>query len=556
MQRNTLQNRPFSLYWSFMKTSLINLINFLRPTRLLDSVTVIIMTLVLVLMVSIGGIFSQMAFDIVKNQTQQRAIQAASELAVLPEVQIFIYNPTNTGAISMFIATLKRQTDVVYVSLANAKGIILSNPDPKLKGTKNKAPWATQVLNYGNTYSQETVRDGRHFIQGSVPVIDEWHDIVGMVSVGYPIEPLRKTFDLYLEKIIFLMFIFITLGLVAAIFIARGVKWMIFGLEPTEIAYMFKERTALIESTREGIISTDATGLITLVNKAALATLNLEDRHELTNHHIGQFFPNLDITHILTTGESISDREYILAGIPIIINVEPVGDQHGLVVTFRKKEDIDMIARELSQVQTFSDMLRAQTHEYSNSLHTIVGLIQIGAYEDVLDFIADETREHRELIRFLTQNLPDKILSSMIIGKYMHACEQKVDFRIDPESRMVNVPDGLDRHTLNTVLGNILDNAIEAASSGTPPAWISLFMSDYGHDLIFEIEDSGNGIDEARYDAIFEKGVSTKTGERRGYGLYLAKKAVETLGGTIEVDRGDPGGCRFEIIIDKKRYDA
>jgi two-component system CitB family sensor kinase len=176
----------------------------------------------------------------------------------------------------------------------------------------------------------------------------------------------------------------------------------------------------------------------------------------------------------------------------------------------------------------------------------------------VLDYIADETRGHRTLIRFLAENLPDRILSSMIIGKYMHAGEQKVDLQIDPESRMVELPDGLDRHTLTTALGNILDNAIEAARDGQGKPRVKLFMSDFGHDLIFEIEDSGKGLDDCLAERIFDRGVSTKSknGEQRGYGLYLAKKAIDTLGGTIEVTTGDLGGARFEIIIGKTRYEA
>jgi sensor histidine kinase regulating citrate/malate metabolism len=290
------------------------------------------------------------------------------------------------------------------------------------------------------------------------------------------------------------------------------------------------------------------------VNEAAIKTLNLQNREEFEGNHLSYLFPDLDATHILTTGEPVSDREFILSGIPIIVNAEPVGENHGLVVTFRKKEDIDIIARELSQVQTFSDMLRAQTHEYSNSLHTIVGLLQIGAYEDALDFIADETKGHRKLIRFLAENLPDRFLSSMIIGKCMYASEQKVELIIDPESRMIDLPDQLDRHTLTTVLGNIINNAIEAAVAGKARPRVTIFMSDFGNDLIFEVEDSGDGIEDELIEKIFEKGVSTKGGGQRGYGLYLAKKAIDILGGTIEVEKGDGGGTRFEIIIAKKRY--
>ncbi len=534
----------------------LSLYNFVRPKRLLDSVTVIIMALVVVLLVSIGGIFSQMAFDIVDKQTRNRAVQTARQLAVLPEIQNFIANRASATSVAALTDIIRLHTDVAYIILTDRNGTILSHPEPNRLGSQLADPLAGRALRYGSDYSQRIFENGQHFIRGSVPVTDSRYTIIGMIAIGYPLETIRKASDIYLEKIVFFTFVFITLGLIAAIFIAKGVKWIIFGLEPAEIAYMFQERTALIESIREGIISTDALGKITLVNEAALRTLQLHDRSELENRQLQTFFPDLDAGHILATGEPVSDREFILAGIPIIVNVEPVGDRHGLVVTFRKKEDIDMIARELSQVKNFGEMLRAQTHEYSNSLHTIVGLVQIGAHDEVLDYIADETRGHRTLIRFLAENLPDRILSSMIIGKYMHAGEQKVDLQIDPESRMVELPDGLDRHTLTTALGNILDNAIEAARDGQGKPRVKLFMSDFGHDLIFEIEDSGKGIDDSLAERIFDRGVSTKSknGEQRGYGLYLAKKAIDTLGGTIEVTAGDLGGARFEIIIGKTRY--
>lgn len=536
-----------------MRNTALHIYQTFRPRRLLDSVAIIITLLVVVLLVSMGSIFTQMTFDIVDKQTRKRAIQTARQFALLPDVKQFIQNVDQTQ-VQNLNEIIREQTDVAYIIITDKNGSILRHPNAALIGSKLLDPLATRALRFGSDYSRRTLHNGSHFILGSVPVLDERYSIIGMVSAGIPEESMRKASDRYLERIVFFTFVFITLGLMAAIFIARGVKWVIFGLEPTEIAYMFQERTALLESIREGIISTDAKGTITLVNEPALRTLHLSDKAEMVGKSLNILFPKVVMADILSSEEPIIDREMIIRGTTVIVNVSPVGGHHGLVISFRRKEDIDMIVKELSQVQTFSEMLRAQTHEYANSLHTIVGLIQIGAYDDVLDFIADETRGHRRLIRFLAENLPDRILSSMLIGKYMHASEQKVTMKIDPESRMIDLPDQLDRHTLTTALGNIIDNGIEAALSNAEPPWITLSMSDFGHDLIFEVEDSGPGVPPEIIEKIFTKGFSTKGDGQRGYGLYLASRAIETLGGKIYVSDADTGGSRFEVIIPKDRH--
>ncbi len=237
-----------------------------------------------------------MTFDIVDKQTQKRAIQTAKQIAVLLERQESINTPNDLLSLEALSNTIEMQTDVEYIIITNSDGIILNHPNPTAIGTKITDPLAIRALKYGSDYSQQTIENGRRFIRGSVPILDRHYAIIGMVSAGYPVESMRKVSEVYIEKIIFFIFVFITLGLVAAIFIAKGVKWVIFGLEPSEIAYMFQERTALLESIREGIISTDADGKITLVNEAALKTLNLWDRTELEDKHLNIFFPDLDVT--------------------------------------------------------------------------------------------------------------------------------------------------------------------------------------------------------------------------------------------------------------------
>ena len=225
-----------------MNISAAGFYNVIRPRRLLDSVSIIIMILVVALLVAFGSIFSQMAFDIVDKQMQKRAIQTAEQLTGLTAIHDFIQSSSDSKRIFTPITDfVPLPTDAEYVFVTDIHGKLISHPDSALIGTHLKDTLATRALIYGSAYTQRTLENGRPYIRGSVPVIDKRYRIIGMVSVGYPLDTLRKASDDYLEKIIFFTFVFITLGLIAAIFIAKGVKWIIFGLEPAEIAYMFQE---------------------------------------------------------------------------------------------------------------------------------------------------------------------------------------------------------------------------------------------------------------------------------------------------------------------------
>ncbi|GIT73755.1 MAG: hypothetical protein Ct9H300mP28_35690 [Pseudomonadota bacterium] len=139
--------------------------------------------------------------------------------------------------------------------------------------------------------------------------------------------------------------------------------------------------------------------------------------------------------------------------------------------------------------------MRAQTHEYSNKLHTLAGLIQLGSYREALDLIGQETSGYQELLGILAVKVPDPLLSAIILGKYNRAQEMRVDFQLDPESSMIDIPKSINREKMVTIIGNLLENAIEAAQENiSGPQTVKLSMTDYGNDLIFEVEDSGKGL--------------------------------------------------------------
>ena len=526
----------------------------LIPKKLLDSVALVIMILVVFQMISLGVVFSRMIYEIVEQQTEKRALQAAKHVALIPDLKRIVSNHDQFSTLEILANAIRLEAEATAIIITNSDAIQIYNTDQNQIGKAYELPNINRTLRYGHPFvSNNHLRHGA-MINGNAPIFDDDLNIIGMVSVRYRVESLRILSKSYLEKELFYIWLFITLGLMAAILIAQGVKRATLGLEPREIASMFQERDAMIASIREGIIATDASGNITLMNHTA----NHQFGKELLGQSVFKKFSSIDFSAVIHSGQQLLNQEIPVQGIEMIFNIVPIhidNNIQGIVMTLRPKDEIDLMARELSQIQSYSDMLRAQTHEYTNRLHAIVGMIQMEAYEEVLDFIATETTGHRQLIRQLTESIPDPALSAFLIGKYMHAQELKVDFIIDPESHMVDLPDEVDRHQLVTILGNLINNAFEAAQAGSAKPQVKIFMSDYGNDLIFEIEDNGPGVADEMKSVIFHKGVSTKKGEKRGYGLHLVTNALKFLHGGISLQQSDSGGALFIIEIPKRNPD-
>jgi len=275
----------------------------------------------------------------------------------------------------------------------------------------------------------------------------------------------------------------------------------------------------------------------------------------LLGRHACNLLPCPDAKRVLASGESSFDSEGEINGQEMIFNLVPIEVEEepaGLVATFRRKDELDQLARELIQIREYSEMLRVQSHEYSNTLHTIAGLLQLKAYEEALELLLKETSGYQEFIQFLGQAVPHPLLSAIIIGKYNHAREKKVTFEVDRDSSMTDIPEHIDQEALVTIIGNLIDNALDAVRGlGPDKGRVILSMTDLGNDLIFEIEDSGPGIPEEDYDRVFEKGMTSKQGEKRGVGLFLVAERLKELGGVITIGHSDYGGALMTLSIPK-----
>jgi len=211
-----------------------------------------------------------------------------------------------------------------------------------------------------------------------------------------------------------------------------------------------------------------------------------------------------------------------------------------VVLSCRKKEEIDALVWELTRVKQYSEKLREKKHEFSNLLHLISGYIQTNQYDKALELISSEVNPSGDFLNHLKKRLKDPVVASIVIGKYYYAHEKGVNFVVDENSGLKSFIDLKIAKHLLTILGNLINNAIDASMDSKDPE-VRFFVTDMGNDIVFDIEDSGGGIDPSLESKIFEKGFSTKGELHSGYGLYFVKNTLEQLGGFISLDQGERG---------------
>ncbi|WP_047758494.1 sensor histidine kinase, partial [Geobacillus sp. ZGt-1] len=241
--------------------------------------------------------------------------------------------------------------------------------------------------------------------------------------------------------------------------------------------------------------------------------LGYEKEHSVLGMPILRLIPHSRLPEVIRTGRAEYDDEMVLGRETVIANRIPIKDKQGRVIgavsTFRNKSELYRLTKELSQLRVYADALRAQTHEFSNKLYLISGLIQLESYEEALELITKETNLQQNIIRFVMKEIPDPIIGGLLIGKFNRAHELKITFEIDRESSFRDVPPWIDRDHLVTIIGNLLDNAMEAVlHNGKEEKRVTIFLTDLGDDLIIEVEDNGLGVDPDVAERIYDRGFS------------------------------------------------
>ncbi len=521
------------------------------PRGLQLRLSLLVSALLFLLAILIGAVSSDSIRGIMLHQIENKTLVVAEAVALNPIVVEGIEKRDPTR-IQELAEQVRRVSFAEYVVVADRQGIRYSHPVPERIGQEFVGGDYQAAIIEGRSYVSRAVGTLGPSMRGFVPVRNTGGEIIGFVAVGHLQYEIEAQVYAQQRRVIGYSAVVLLFGVIGAGYIGRSFKAAIFGLEPHEIAALFEERNAIIESIREGIVAVDGAGRLTLVNQAARRYLDMAPDTELRGCRLSELSACREMELALAEKRRAHDHEILIAERAMIVNILPLGPVSGAVASFRPKDEIDRLARKLLHMQEYSDLLRAQTHEYSNKLHTVAGLIQIGAHQEALELVMNEASGYQELLKTLAEAVPDPIVAGLILGKFNRARELKINLNLDPDSSFADIPPHISRSGLVTILGNLLDNAFEAARLSEEGADVRLFLTDLGLDLIIEVEDSGRGVPANIADTLFERGVTTNEGPGRGVGLFLVNRAVEAAGGYISFGKGELGGALFTVSIPKK----
>lgn len=512
-------------------------------------------------------VFATTTEDRVTDEHGQRALAIARSVSADPTVRDEVarysaaddgvVSPDNpelaSGAVQQAAEAVRTATGALFVVVTDDQGLRLAHPDPEQLGRRVSTD-PTEALAGREVVTSESGTLGDS-VRAKVPVTDPVSGrVVGEVSVGIATDRVRADLRSDLADAVLIALAALGCGAVGSLLLANRWKRLTLGLEPEQLTELVREQEVVLHGISDGVVGTDARGIVTVVNAEARRLLDLDDRigrNVGPDDGIGHSVDTLGMTprllDVLRSADGIpvaattGDRVLVAVSRRVVRD----GRDLGTVMSVRDRTDIETLTRELDAVKAMSTALRAQRHEFANRLHLLDGLLRRGHAEQALEYIeqilgSGPLGEQLEGIDAIT----DPYLHAFLVAKAAHAREQGVTLVLGENTWVhATVRAPVD---VTTVLGNLLDNAIEAArTSGRAPAEVEVELMEDGADLHVSVADTGDGVDPELPD-IFVEGATTRSDPTvpggRGMGLALARRIARLHGGDVVL--ADRGGQR------------
>ncbi|WHM36070.1 sensor histidine kinase [Streptomyces sp. BPTC-684] len=523
------------------------------PQRVFSQVLLMQLAIAAGVTVLATGLFLAPLSHQLDDQAMRRALAIAQSTAAQPQVaaDLVASRPAADGPVQREAERIRRATGAEYVVVMDRHGVRWSHTDGRQIG-KVVSTDPSEALAGEEVMEIDSGTLGRS-ARGKVPLRDSGGAIVGAVSVGIEYDSVRARLLAAIPGLLAYAGGALAAGALAAYLISRRIQKQTRDLAFSDISALLAEREAMLHSIREGVVALDRTGRIRLLNDEAQRLLGVGP--EAAGRPLDEVLGAGRTTDVLAGRVSGTDLLTVRGHRVLVANRVPT-DDGGAVATLRDRTELERLGRELDSTHGLIDALRAQDHEHANRLHTLLGLLELEMHDEAVEFVTEVVGVHRTTAEQVTEKVRDPLLAAMLVGKATVAAERAVALRITPDTLL---PDRLvDPRGLVTVVGNLVDNALDAAA-GTPDASVGVTLRAEGRTAVLRVVDSGPGVPDGQRELIFTEGWSTKAlpaHGKRGLGLALVRRFAERQGGHARVATGPDGGAEFTVVLPEALSEA
>lgn len=515
--------------------------------------------LIAIVLVAVTAITLEQTRGVFATGQARRMLAVAEYAAGVPLVRSLLESDPQPTRLAAPVEGLRTTSGVDLLIATDAAGRVLASPaDPEdLGNTLRVGPaGASQAA-----WSGSAEIGGTGYIVARVPVLGNNGRVVGTVIAAREFRTFPGLLADAAPNLLTYLGVAGVLGAAGSMWLAARVKRQTLGLEPDQIARLVEHREAMLHGIREGVVSVDADGTITLANDSARSLLDLPA--DAVGRSIEEVGLERDAVRVLREhGASAVDTALVNRGRLLVVNqttIAPPGSKPEVVTTLRDRTELVRLQHDLGSSMQATDTLRAQTHDFANRLHTVSMLIQLGDTGAAVDYIDAVSRDRSQLDSTVLTRIAEPAVAALLIAKTSLARERGAELNLTTGSALPRVDEALSID-LVTVIGNLVDNALDAVTGietrlvDVDIRAVTVAGDDVSPSLLSEVRvavrDSGPGVDPGLSDRVFEAGVTSKPGHGaadHGFGLAIVKLVATRRGGTVAYRNED--GAVFEAVL-------
>lgn len=491
----------------------------------------------------LAALLSMQLSDSGQREAEQVTRSVAETFAHEPDVADLVERG-DSDALQPMVEYILDDASLSFVTIMTPDGIRLTHRNRSEIGQQYQGSRAEALA--GESFTEVYEGTLGPSVRTIVPIRDggdENGTIVGLVAVGVTLGAVQQDLAARVPVIVAAAAAIVGFGVLGALYIRRSARRVTGSYTPGELSRLVESYETVLHSLREGLVVTDRDGRIVLYNDEAADLLALPPA---TSGQVSLDPRDVDmdaaLADAIATGRRMVEETIVNGDRVLLVNQEEARDlagrrapERGHVMTLRDRSELQALLGELEGVRTLSDTLRSQTHEHGNRLHALLALLELGRIDDARRLIVASTGERQELADRLVSDDEGAVVVALLLGKLDEAAERDVRLDLDVAEPTPSLP--LAPAEAVTIVGNLVDNALDAASSGAEPRWVRVVVREGGGDVVLEVSDSGAGFDPALDDP-FAFGASTKPAHAvggRGVGLALVRDIVAAHGGTLQL---------------------